>query len=63
MRAIFVPQDPKTLLLKVNIPTKFLIPCTFCDELVVKGDEMPILLAVGFKILLNKTRRVLFCNG
>ena len=42
-------------------PTEFLIPRTFCDELVVKGDYCPSLrvsLVVKFNIWLNKTRRV-----
>ena len=39
----------------------FLIPCTLCDELVVKGDDCPswgVSLVVKFIIWLNKTRRV-----
>ena len=38
----------------------FLIPCTLCDELVVKGDDCPSWrgsLVVKFNIWLNKTRR------
>ena len=38
---------------------QFLIPCTFCDELVVKGDDCPswrVSLVVKFNIWLNKTR-------
>ena len=38
-----------------------LIPCTFCDELVVKGDDCPCWresLVVKINIWLNKTRRV-----
>ena len=40
---------------------QFLIPCTLCDELVVKGDDCPswrVSLVVKFNIWLNKTRRV-----
>ena len=39
---------------------QFLIPCVFCDELVVKGDDCPSWrgsLVVKFNIWLNKTRR------
>ena len=41
---------------------QFLIPCTLCDELVVKGDDCPSWrgpLVVKFNIWLNKTTRVL----
>ena len=40
---------------------QFLIPCTLCDELVVKGDHCPswrVSLVVKFNIWPNKTRRV-----
>ena len=40
---------------------QFFIPCTFCDELVVKGDDCSAgrgSLIVKFNIWLNKTRGV-----
>ena len=41
---------------------QFLMSCTFCDELVVKGDDCPFWrgsLVVKFNIWLSKKRRVL----